>query len=155
MIESMEELKNILKDKEFGMISGGFDPVHKGHIQYILAAAKLTPCLVAVVNGDSFLMRKKGYKFMDSEERSYIVDNIKGVDFTVVYNSENDSVIEIIEYLKPTCFMKGGDRTSKENIPEWETCEKIGTKIYTGVGGEKAQSSSELVKKLNENKMKN
>ena len=150
MIKTMEELKKILQNKEFGMISGGFDRVHKGHVQYILAAAELTPCLVAVVNGDSFLLRKKGYKFMDSEERAYIVDNVKGVDYTVVYNSENDTVNHIIEYLKPTCFMKGGDRTSRENIPEWETCEKIGCKVYTGVGGGKAQSSSELVKNLRE-----
>jgi cytidyltransferase-like protein len=148
MIKSMEELYKLLKDKEFGMISGGFDPVHKGHVQYILAAAKLTPCLVAVVNGDSFLMRKKGFKFMDAEERSYIVDNIKGIDYTVIYNSDNDTVNEIIQYLKPSCFLKGGDRTSRENIPEWETCEKIGCKIITGVGGNKSQSSSELVKKF-------
>ncbi len=154
MIKSMEELKEILKDTEFGMISGGFDPVHKGHVDYILAAASLTPCLVAVVNGDSFLMRKKGYKFMDSEERAYIVDNIRGVDYTVIFNSEFDTVDEIIEYLQPTSFIKGGDRNAKENIPEWDTCEKVGCEIITGAGGDKAQSSSDLVKKIKERKKK-
>lgn len=152
MIKSMDELKELLKCKEFGMISGGFDPVHKGHVQYILAAAKLTPCLVAVVNGDSFLMRKKGYKFMDSDERAFIVDNIKGVDYTVIFNSEHDTVDEIIEFLEPTCFIKGGDRNAKENIPEWDTCEKVGCEIITGAGGDKAQSSSDLVKKFKEKK---
>ncbi len=144
----MDELKELLKGKEFGMISGGFDPVHIGHVKYILAAAELTPCLVAVVNGDSFLMRKKGYKFMDSEERAFIVDNIKGVDYTVIFNSEYDTVDEVIEFLRPTSFIKGGDRNAKENIPEWDTCEKVGCDIITGAGGDKAQSSSDLVKKF-------
>ena len=154
MIKTIEELKELLQGKEFGMISGGFDPVHIGHVKYILAAAKLTPCLVAVVNGDSFLMRKKGYKFMDSDERAFIVDNIKGVDYTVIFDSVNDTVDEIIEELRPTSFIKGGDRNAKENIPEWDTCEKIGCTIVTGAGGEKAQSSSELVKKFKDNKKK-
>lgn len=148
MIIEKKKLREILKDKEFGMISGGFDPIHKGHVDYIIAAAKLTPCLVAVVNGDSFLMRKKGYKFMNSEERAYIVDNIKGVHYTVIYNSDLDTVDEIIEELRPTSFIKGGDRNAKENIPEWDTCEKVGCDIITGAGGNKAQSSSELVKKI-------
>ena len=136
------------------MISGGFDPVHKGHVDYILAAAELTPCLVAVVNGDSFLLRKKGYKFMDSYERAYIVDNIKGVDYTVIFNSDQDTVDEVIEFLHPTSFIKGGDRNAKENIPEWNTCEKVDCKIITGAGGDKAQSSSDLVKKIKEHKKK-
>jgi D-beta-D-heptose 7-phosphate kinase/D-beta-D-heptose 1-phosphate adenosyltransferase len=154
MIVTKEELSKILQDKEFGMISGGFDPVHIGHVKYILAAAELTPCLVAVVNGDSFLMRKKGYKFMDSNERAFIVDNIKGVDYTVIFDSENDTVDEIIEELRPTSFIKGGDRNAKENIPEWDTCEKVGCDIITGAGGDKAQSSSELVKKIKNKKKK-
>jgi D-beta-D-heptose 7-phosphate kinase/D-beta-D-heptose 1-phosphate adenosyltransferase len=154
MIIEKEKLREILKDKEFGMISGGFDPLHKGHVDYILAAAELTPCLVAVVNGDSFLMRKKGYKFMDSEERAYIVDNIKGVDYTVIFNSEQDTVDEMIEFLRPTSFIKGGDRNAKENIPEWDTCGQVGCKIITGAGGNKAQSSSELVKQIKEHKKK-
>lgn len=144
----MDELKELLKGNEFGMISGGFDPIHIGHVKYILAAAELTPCLVAVVNGDSFLMRKKGYIFMDSDERAFIVDNIKGVDYTVIFNSEQDTVDEIIELLRPTSFIKGGDRNARENIPEWDTCEKVGCLIITGAGGDKAQSSSELVKKF-------
>jgi cytidyltransferase-like protein len=148
MIVTKEELREILKDKDFGMISGGFDPLHKGHVNYILAAAELTPCLVAVVNGDSFLMRKKGYKFMDSEERAYIVDNIKGVDYTIIFDSDHDTVDEMIEFLQPTSFIKGGDRNAKENIPEWDICEKVGCKIITGAGGNKAQSSSYLVEKI-------
>jgi len=153
MIVQLEKLRNILKGKKFGMISGGFDPLHKGHVDYILAAAKLTSCLVAIVNGDSFLMRKKGYKFMSSEERAYIVDNIKGVEYTVIFNSEKDTVDEVIEFLRPTSFIKGGDRNAKENIPEWDTCDRVGCEIITGAGGDKAQSSSFLVKQIK--KLKN
>ncbi|MBN2155579.1 MAG: adenylyltransferase/cytidyltransferase family protein [Candidatus Lokiarchaeota archaeon] len=150
MIVDVDELKKQLRKKDFGMISGGFDPIHKGHVAYIRAASKITHCLVAVVNGDSFLIRKKGYKFMSADERAYIVDNIKGVDYTVIFNSEDDTVDEMIEILRPTYFIKGGDRNAKENIPEWDTCERVGCEIITGAGGDKAQSSSELVRKAKE-----
>lgn len=136
------------KYDDIGVVSGGFDPLHKGHVEYIIDASKRCNHLVVIVNGDSFLKRKKGYSFMTADERAYIIDNIKGVDTVIIYDSESDTVDKPIEMIKPKYFFKGGDRTSKDNIPEWDTCEKTGTIVVTGVGGDKVQSSSELVKKV-------
>lgn len=130
-----------------GMVSGGFDPLHKGHVQYIRDAASRCKHLIVVVNGDSFLQRKKGFSFMPAEERAYIVDNLGAVDTTIIFNSESDTVDEIIEIIKPAKFFKGGDRTGPENIPEWDTCIRNNVEVITNVGGEKIQSSSELVEK--------
>ena len=131
-----------------GMISGGFDPIHVGHIQYIQEASVNCNILVAVVNGDSFLERKKGYSFMTAQERAYIIDNVKGVDYTVIYESDQDTVNEMIEIIKPDYFFKGGDRNSPENIPEWDTCIKNHCIVFTNIGGEKIQSSSNLVNRV-------
>lgn len=127
-------------------ISGGFDPMHIGHVRYINAAKKLGDYLVVIVNGDSFLERKKNYKFMSLEERMEVIDSMKAVDFVVPWISEDQTVIGALEIITPDIFAKGGDRTGPENIPEWEPCIKIGCEIITGVGGDKIQSSSDLVK---------
>ena len=126
-------------------ISGGFDPLHVGHVRYIQEAMMLGTHLIAIVNGDSFLERKKKFKFMPLAERMEIVDAIKGVDYTIGYESDDQTVIGALLKIRPNIFAKGGDRTGPENIPEWDICQKIGCKIVTGVGGGKIQSSSDLV----------
>jgi cytidyltransferase-like protein len=133
------------------MVSGGFDPLHIGHVRYIREAASLKngdvlqSFLIAIVNGDSFLERKKKFKFMPLAERMEIVDAIKGVDFTIGYNSDDQTIIGALLKVRPNIFAKGGDRTSPENIPEWDTCQEIRCKIITDIGGGKIQSSSDLV----------
>ena len=144
------------------MTSGGFDPMHVGHVRcirgtYSLASNKdihpwqMKGLVVVVVNADSFLIRKKGYAFMPLEERMEIIDSMEGVDFVVPWETDGDqTVCKAIEILKPDYFTKGGDRFDARTIPEWDICEKINCKIITGVGpGGKVQSSSDLVRRAN------
>lgn len=130
------------------MTSGGFDPLHVGHLECIQASAEIADAgiLVVVVNGDGFLNNKKGYAFMDAESRCKIVSAIKGVDHVLLYEHPSDmTVCHPIEVIKPKFFTKGGDRDSSANVPEFEVCERIGTEVIFRVGGGKIQSSSELV----------
>ena len=111
------------------MVSGGFDPVHIGHIRMIQDAARWGTVIVAI-NSDDWLMRKKGYVFMPWKQRAEIIGNIKGV--TVVTNAN------------------GGDR-KKENTPEMNLCNDMGIQMLWNVGGaDKPQSSSWLVNKAME-----
>ena len=85
---------------------------------------------------------------MPLAERMEIIAALKGVDFVVPWETDDDqTVCEALEILRPEYFTKGGDRTDFTNIPEWEVCKKIGCKIIANVGGEKIQSSSELISK--------
>ena len=130
------------------LTSGGFDPLHVGHLKCIQASADIANdgILIVVVNGDSFLKNKKGYAFMDIESRMEIISAIKGVDYVVVYEDPEDmTVCKPIEILKPNFFTKGGDRDSSTNVPEFDTCQNVGCEVIFSVGGDKIQSSSELV----------
>lgn len=123
--------------------SGGFDPIHPGHISCIIESKKYGDTLIVIVNGDSFLTAKKGRPFQNLETRSLIVSGIAGVDYVVPFEIKNDqTVTKALEALKPDVFTKGGDRVDKETIPEWKTCQKHGIKIVTGVGSDKKWSSS-------------
>ena len=138
-------------DKDFSRIvvtSGGFDPLHVGHLACIQASADIANngILIVVVNGDSFLGNKKGYSFMDIETRMSIISAIRGVDYVVSYEHPEDmTVCEPIRILKPNFFTKGGDRNSSANVPEFDACQEVGCEVIFSVGGEKIQSSSELV----------
>lgn len=134
--------------KEIYLTSGGFDPIHSGHIRCLLESAELaksTGKLVVLVNCDDFLIRKKGSPFMREEERLEILSAIKGVDLALIWQSGEQTVIEAISQIRPHYFTKGGDRGSPEVIPEWEICQKVGCKVLLGIGGGKIQSSSWLL----------
>ena len=126
------------------LLSGGFDPVHVGHLRMIQAAAYLGDVIVAL-NSDEWLMRKKGYVFMPFEERREIIAGFRGVSEAVAVIDEDDSVCETIKLYKPDYFGNGGDRKS-DNTPEVILCKEIGVELVWNVGGGKVQSSSELVK---------
>jgi len=127
-------------------VSGGFDPVHIGHIRMFRDAAKLGK-LAVILNTDDFLLRKKGYVFMPLEERREVIEAIKYVDSTVVSIDEDDSVCKTLAMLKPDVFANGGDRASRSGIRETEICRKLGIEMVFGIGGNKVQSSSELARK--------
>ncbi len=138
------------KDKPTVMVSGGFDPVHVGHIRMIREAAKFGDVIV-IANSDEWLHRKKGFNFMDFKSRHEILDSIKGV---IVVDSVDDSdgtVCDAIRRHKPTYFANGGDR-GKDNTPEVVLCKEMGVELLWGIGGEeKVAASSELVKRAKEN----
>jgi cytidyltransferase-like protein len=123
--------------------SGGFDPIHPGHISCIIQSKKFGDTLVVIVNGDSFLTAKKGRPFQNLETRSLIVSGITGVDYVVPFEIEGDPTVNrALEAIKPDVFTKGGDRADKASLPEWEVCEKYNIQIKFNVGEDKKWSSS-------------
>lgn len=131
--------------------SGGFDPIHPGHISCIIDSKKYGDTLAVIVNGDAFLTAKKGKPFQNLETRSLIVSGIAGVDYVVPFEIKNDQTVnKALEALKPDVFTKGGDRVDESTIPEWETCKKHNIKVVTGVGLPKKWSSSWFLKEWNE-----
>lgn len=131
-------------------VSGGFDPLHVGHIEYLQSAAELGQELIVIVNTDAWLMQKKGYLFMPYEDRRRILLAIKDVVGVVEAQEDRDgSIAPSILALRPTIFAKGGDRTA-ENLPsaEMAACAAVGCRIAYGVGGGKIRSSQQLVRMI-------
>ena len=130
-------------------VSGGFDPVHAGHLSYIKNAMKLGDRVIVILSRNDQLEAKKGYFFMDYFERKVILEAIVGSNGVVVENiDENITSCQSLRLYKPHIFAKGGDTWDKENLPEQVVCEELGIKVVFGVGGfNKAQSSSKLVEK--------
>jgi D-beta-D-heptose 7-phosphate kinase/D-beta-D-heptose 1-phosphate adenosyltransferase len=126
-------------------VSGGFDPVHKGHVQMIEEASKLGSVMV-IINSDDWLTRKKGYVFMPWEDRAYIMGNIKGVRIVAAVNDSDNTVCEALRRMKPDAFANGGDRKDN-NTPEMDVCNELGIELLWNIGGEKVESSSNLVNK--------
>jgi len=140
-----------IRNERLIVTSGGFDPMHVGHLRCLLESSAIArkwghKCRLAViVNGDGFLLRKKGYAFMPEEERIEIIAGVRGVDYVVPWDDGSQTVVGALEVLKPVAFTKGGDRDSASNVPEFDLCESIGAKVLFGIGGGKIQSSSDLV----------
>lgn len=136
------------------MTSGGFDPLHIGHARCILETTDMADTdggyVIVVVNGDGFLERKKGGAFMPECERAEIIAGLRGVDAVLIWDDGTQNVIGAIKKIKPTYFTKGGDRAEPKDIPEWEICQEIDCEVMFNVGGGKIQSSSWLLRKLEE-----
>ena len=133
--------------KKLVTVSGGFDPIHMGHVRMILEAGSLGDVII-IANSDAWLMRKKGYVFMPYEERQEILYALKGVVDVVEALDDDDTVCKSLEKIRPDIFANGGDR-KEGNVPEYKLCEKLNIKMMFGIGGrDKPQSSSWLVDKL-------
>jgi len=133
-------------EKPTVMVSGGFDPVHVGHIRMIRSAAKYGNVIV-IANSDEWLHRKKGFNFMDFKSRYEILDSIKGVILVDSVDDTDGTVCEAIQRHKPTYFANGGDR-GRKNTPEQDVCESLGVKLLWGIGGDdKVESSSDLIER--------
>lgn len=144
------------KKKIVVAISGGFDPLHAGHVRYIQEAAKLGDELVVILNNDNWLKDKKGFSFMNENERKEILEAIKGVGRVVITDHapgeymRDKSVCRALRDLKPDIFANGGDRKPEgDPVPEVALCEELGIKPVYNVGhGGKIQSSSSLADEL-------
>jgi cytidyltransferase-like protein len=135
--------------------SGGFDPIHPGHISCIIQSKKYGDTLVVIVNGDAFLTSKKGRPFQNLETRSLIASGIAGVDYVVPFEVEDDQTVNrALEAIKPDVFTKGGDRVDKASLPEWEVCKKYDIRIEFGVGENKKWSSSWFLEDWNKSRYK-
>ena len=132
-----------MSKKETICVSGGFDPVHIGHLRMIQEAAKFGDVIV-IVNSDKWLMRKKGYIFMPFKERSEILQGFAAVSETTHVDDTDGTVCEALQRIKPTYFANGGDRKT-DNTPEMDVCDDEGIQLLWGMGGGKVQSSSTLV----------
>lgn len=148
--------------KKVVMVSGGFDPVHIGHVRLFEEAKKLGDELVVYINNDHWLRRKKGYVFMPEHERKEIIEAFSSVDRVIISdheeNTEDMSVCRGLIKIKPQVFANGGDRDLKDsNNPnsslyrERLIHQELGIEMVFNVGeGGKIRSSSELVRKVKE-----
>ncbi len=132
-------------------VSGGYDPIHIGHIRLFKEAKKLGDKLVVILNNDHWLMKKKGYVFMPQKERKELIEALAVVDEVILTTHPKDpkdmSVAKELRKLKPDIFANGGDRPQKTlPVREIEVCKRIHCKMVYGVGrGGKVQSSSWLL----------
>jgi rfaE bifunctional protein nucleotidyltransferase chain/domain len=124
--------------------SGYFNPLHKGHVEYLEKAKELGDYLVVIVNSDKQRELKRSKEFMHEDERMLIVSALRCVDEVVLSIDEDTTVCNSLRLIQPDIFAKGGDRTIDE-IPESKVCNEIGAKMVDGLG-EKVQSSSWLLK---------
>ena len=135
-------------------VSGGFDPLHIGHIRYFEASRKLGDELVVILNNDNWLMEKKEYVFMPEQERKEILKALRVVDRVVLTShTKNDpdrSVNRELRKIRPDIFSNGGDRKpTGDPVPEVSVCRELGIKMVYNLGrGGKVQSSSWLAQKL-------
>ena len=133
-------------------VSGGFDPIHSGHLAMLRQAAALGDRLVVGVNSDAWLTRKKGKPFMHIEERKGILLAIKWVDSVWEFDDSDGTAYDFLDKVRTYyytrasefVFANGGDRKDY-NTPEGEVCKELGITMLWGIGGDKIQSSSWLL----------
>ena len=123
-------------------ISGYFDPIHVGHLEYISLSKKLGDYLIVIINNNHQCTLKKGKHFMDENDRAKILEAIEGVDEVFISIDKDRTVCESLEKIRPDIFTNGGDRYNKE-IPEAIVCKKYGIELLDGLG-KKIRSSSDL-----------
>ena len=151
--------------KSIIVMSGGFDPIHKGHLRMFREASWLGHHVVVGLNSDEWLTRKKGKPFMNFEERKEIIEGFKYVNQVLPFDDSDDTASDLIRRVHSIYdgeefehnytddehmgmvdyyqiyFANGGDR-GKGNVPELDVCKELGVTMLWGVGGGKIQSSS-------------
>jgi cytidyltransferase-like protein len=127
-------------------VSGYFNPIHYGHIEYFQKAKELGTKLFVIVNSDKQSLLKKGSSFMPEQERLKIVRSISCVDSAIISVDEDRTVCKTLRLIHPHIFANGGDQNN-EIIPEKTVCEELGIKLADGLG-DKIQSSSWLLEKI-------
>lgn len=138
--------------KKVVLCTGGFDPLHSGHIAYFKAARQLGNKLVVGLNSDAWLTRKKGKPFMSFDERAVIIKNLKMVDDVIAFNDDNGTACHAIYHMlgrrdqnETIVFANGGDRNN-ETTPEYEMYKNTyGLEFAWGVGGDDKRNSSSWI----------
>ena len=127
------------------MVSGGFDPLHVGHLRLLEFAAQIAP-LTVILNSDAWLIRKKGFYMMPFEERAEILAAFDFVYNVVPVDDADGTVCAALRQHRPSHFGNGGDRGAG-NVPEVGVCNELGIKLVWGLGGEKRSASSMLARR--------
>lgn len=130
------------KNKIRVAVSGYFDPIHVGHLEYLKMAKELGDSLVVIVNNNLQCKLKKGKPFMDQNDRLEIVKALRFVDEVFLSIDKDRTVCKSLEAVRPNIFANGGDRATSE-VPETPICKKYNIKMVDGLG-DKIRSSSNL-----------
>ena len=142
------------KKRILTLVTGGFDPLHSGHIAYFEKARELTNYLVVGLNTEEWLTKKKGQYFMSWKERAEIIRHLDMVDAVITVPDDDKgsacgAIERCLEIAQTVVFANGGDRT-KKNVPEMDVCRELDVTMLWGIGGGKIQSSSWLIEKSEE-----
>lgn len=129
----------------FACVSGGFDPLHVGHLDSIMAAARLGPVMV-LLNSDVWLMRKKGYVFMPWAERAALISALQHVAVVCPVDDEDGTVGQGLRRYRPRYFVKSGDR-DESNTPEAALCRELGIELVASIPYRPDVHSADLVRR--------
>ncbi|OGN27496.1 MAG: hypothetical protein A3A33_04705 [Candidatus Yanofskybacteria bacterium RIFCSPLOWO2_01_FULL_49_25] len=146
-LKQFAKLRPKLKGK-IVMTSGGFDPIHPGHISCFIESKRLGDILVVAVNGDAFLKVKKGTSFQDLKTRALIVSGIRGVDYVVPFEAPGDvSAAKALAAIQPHLYTKGGNRVGSSHMPkgDLDAFKKYHIQVKYRVGIDKVWSSSDFL----------
>jgi cytidyltransferase-like protein len=136
--------------KKVVLVTGGFDPIHSGHIEYFERAKHMGDMLIVGVNSDEWLTRKKGKPFMPIGERRRLVAALRCVDDVITFNDNDDTacdaIADVLKRYPDVIFANGGDRTDGENTPEYKKyADDPRVKFIWGVGGSDKMNSSSWI----------
>ena len=147
-----------MENRVISIVSGGFDPIHPGHIMMMKDCLKFSNYLIVGVNSNKWLINKKGNYFMDIQHRIYVVSSLNVVNETMEFEdddkgSANNLLIKIRNKYSndKIIFANGGDRSDSSKILEFETAKQFNIDLKFGIGGShKESSSSDLLKRWSE-----
>lgn len=147
-----------MENRVISIVSGGFDPIHPGHIMMMKDCLKFSNYLIVGVNSNKWLINKKGNYFMDIQHRIYVVSSLNVVNETMEFEdddkgSANNLLIKIRNKYSndKIIFANGGDRSDSSKILEFETAKQYNIDLKFGIGGShKESSSSDLLKRWSE-----
>ena len=142
------------KKYNYALISGGFDPVHIGHLAMIKDAKKIADKVIVLLNSDNWLVRKKGKPFMIETQRAQILEEFQSISEVIIQkndddDSSNNAIIDFhkMHASKSICYCNGGDRSHEKKIREADVCKDLDIDLVFGIGGvHKLESSSNLTK---------
>ena len=144
-----------MENKIISVVSGGFDPIHPGHIMMMKECLEFSNFLIVGLNSNQWLINKKGNYFMDIKQRKYVVDSLNVVSETMEFEddekgSANNLLLKIRDKYpnEKIFFANGGDRSDNTKILEYEMANKCNIELKFGIGGNhKESSSSDLLKR--------